>query len=178
VAENETLTVDGRTASRWRPLRERLASGEPPTDCFPEVEREFYRALKKACRQWVSRGVSLEGLLTAAAGSPEELEALVRRTRNQDHARHLLDVVRSQTFLSLEPLVSAWLSAVWDSVRDLLQLDLNGRGPGALFEGRIKAMLNRLARLIARTPSRIPKLPPRPKDPPDDLDGTLRRSIL
>jgi hypothetical protein len=125
------------------------------------------------------RGVTLERLLTTAIDSPNDLEALVRQTRHQHHASLLLDVVRGQTFLSLEQLVAAWLSAVWDLIRDLLQLDLNGHAHDSSFETRIRAMLDRLARLIARNPSRIPSRPRRSSDkPPDDLDDTLGRSIL
>src|SRR5207248_3543659 len=117
VAENETLTVDGRTASRWEPLRERISSGQSPSDCFADVEREFYFGLRRACRLMARRGVTLECLLTTALENPDALEALVRQTRCQDHASLLLDVVRCQVFLSLEQLVAAWLSAVWDSIR-------------------------------------------------------------
>ena len=179
MAENETLTVDGRTASRWTPLRERISSGQSPSDCFADVEREFYLGLRRACRLMAKRGVPLELLLTTAYESPADLEELVRHTRYQDHASLLLDVVRSQAFLSLEQLVAAWLSAVWDSIRDLLQLDLNGHAHDSSFDAKIRAMLERLARLIARKPSRIPNRPRRSGDkPPEDLDDTLGRSIL
>jgi hypothetical protein len=68
---------------------------------------------------------------------------------------------------------------VWDSIRDMLQLDLNGHGQDASFNARIGAMLDRLARRIARDPSRIPNRPRRSDhQPPNDLDDTLDRSIL
>lgn len=179
MAENETLTVDSRTASRWEPLRERISSGHSPSGCFADVEREFYTGLRRACHVMAKRGVTLECLLTTALENPDALEALVRQTCNQDHASHLLDVIRCQAFLSLEQLVAAWLSAVWDSIRDLLQLDLNGHAHDSSFDARIRAMVDRLARLIARNPSRIPNRPRRSDDrPPDDLDDTLGRSIL
>lgn len=180
VAENETLTVDGRTASRWEPTRQRISSGDSLSDCFLDVQQEFYLGLRRAHRLMAKRGVPLETLLTTAYERPEDLEALVRLTCCQDYARLLLDVVRGgQVFLSLEQLVAAWLSAVWDVIRDLLQLDLNGHADDAGFNARIQSMLNRLARLIARNPARIPNLPRRPDgQPPDDLDDTLKRSIL
>jgi hypothetical protein len=178
LAENETLTVDGRTASRWRPLREQIASGESPSGCFAEIERQFYLSLRSACRQMAKQGVTLECLLTTALDNPDELEPLIRQTRNQEHACLLLQVVRCQRFLSLEQLVFAWVLAVWDSIHDLLQLNLNGHALDASFEDKVRGMLNRLARLIARNPTRIPKLPPRPKNPPNNLDGTLGQSIL
>jgi hypothetical protein len=125
------------------------------------------------------RGVQLERLLITAYESPGDLEALVGQTRSQDYARLLLDVIRSQSFLSLEQLVAAWLSAVWDSIRDLLQLDLSGHALDSSFDIRVSAMMDRLACLIARNPSRIPPRPRRTGDqPPHDLDDTLGRSIL
>src|SRR5579859_3184147 len=95
VAENETLTVDGQTASRWTPLRERISSGQF-SDCFADVEREFYLGLRRACRIMTKRGVPLDVLLTTAYERPSDLEELVRHTRYQDYANVLLDVVRSQ----------------------------------------------------------------------------------
>jgi hypothetical protein len=179
VAENETLTVDRRTASRWEPLRQRIASGHSPSDCFADLEREFYLGLRRACRLMAKRGVTLECLLTTAFANSDALEALVQKTRYQDHANLLLIIVRCQAFLSLEQLVKAWLSAVWDSIHDLLQLDLSSHAHDSSFDDRIREMLDRLARLIARNPSRIPNRPRRSGDqPPDDLDDTLRRSIL
>ncbi len=179
MAENETLTVDGRTASRWRPLREQISSGRSPSECFSEVERQFYLALRSASGLWVKRGVSQELLLVTAFERPQDLEALVRQVCYQDHASLLLDVVRSQALISLEQLVAAWLGAVWDTVRDLLQLDLCGHTADAGFDARVRAMLQRLARLTARNPARIPNRPRRSIDqPPDDLDDTLGRSIL
>jgi len=123
-------------------------------------------------------GVTLESLLDAALHDSKELEALVRKTRDLDHVRLLLDVVSCQQFLSMERLVFAWVSALWGSVRDLLLLDIGDHSPDAAFDGRIQAMLNRLARLMARDPSRIPNQPPRPKNRPDDLDDRLGRSLL
>ncbi len=124
-------------------------------------------------------GVPLERLLTTAYENPNELEALVRQARYQEYARVLLDVVRCQLFLSLEQLIAAWLSALWDPIRDLLQLDLSCHAQDPSFEAKIRAMLHRLARLIARDPSRIPNRPRRSDElPPDDLDDTLGRSIL
>jgi hypothetical protein len=179
VAENETLTIDDRTASRWEPLRERISSGHSPSSCFADIEREFYQGLRRACRFMRRRGVTLECLLTTAFQNPDALEDLVRQTRCQEYAGLLLNVVRCQVFLSLEQLVAAWLSAVWDSIRDLLWLDLSGHAHDSSFDARIWTMLQRLARLIACDPSRIPKRPRRrDEQPPDDLDDTLRRSIL
>lgn len=179
MAENETLTIDGATASRWRPVRQRLSAGTPASDCFPDIERQFYRSLRSACRKWDRRGVTLEGLLTAALDRSADLEALVRQTGHQDHARVLLEVARSQPFLSLEGLVFAWLEAIWDSIRDQLCFDLAAGTPTAAFNACVRAMLCRLARLIAANPTRVPSRPRRsPTDEGDDLDDFLNRPLL
>lgn len=179
MAENETITIDGRTASRWRPVRDRISSGESLSDCFADIQDQFYQGLRRACRLMAKRGVPLDCLLTTALERPEDLETLVRQTRNEDYACLLLEVVRNQSFLSLEHLTPAWLSAVLDSVRDSLQLDLNGHSMDTAFNGKIDAMLDRMARLIAQNPSRIP---PRPRTaagrPSDDLGTTLGKSLL
>lgn len=179
MAENETLTIDGATASRWRPVRQRLWAGTPASDCFADIEREFYRGLRSACSIWVRRGVTLEGLLTAALDRSADLEALFILTGHQPYAGVLLEVARSQPFLSLEGLVLAWLGAVWDSIRDQLCLDLAAGSPTAAFAASLRAMLCRLARLIAANPNRVPPRPPRrPSDERDDLDDLLNRDLL
>jgi hypothetical protein len=178
VAENETLTVDGRTASRWTPLRDRILSGHHPSDCFVAIQEQFYQSLRRTRREIDARGVPFDRLLSTAYEAPCDLEALVRQTRYQDHAKLLLDVVRCQAFLSFKQLIAAWLSAVWDSVRDLLQIDLCDHTRDFTFEARIRSMVRRLARLMARNPSRIPGRPRRSDDDaPDDLDDLLGRSI-
>jgi hypothetical protein len=152
LAENETLTVGGSTASRWRGVQQRLSSGEAVSECFCDIEEQFYRGLRGASKQWARRGVTLEQMLTTAMDAPERLAELVRQVRNQDHARLLLDVVRRQRFLLLEELVAAWLRAVWESIRDQLQLDIADQADAPAVEERVRAMLRRLARLIARNP--------------------------
>lgn len=178
MAENETLTIDGRTASRWRPVQQLLSTGTPASDCYTEIERQFYLGLRSARRLWVERGVTLECLLTTALNRPAELEALVRRTQNQDHARVLLEVVRAGQFASLEQLVLAWLAAIWDSIRDQIRLDLAAGPPTAAFHASMRAMLSRLARLIDANPTRIPNLPRRTTDEGDDLNDFLNRPLL
>lgn len=179
MAENETLTIDSRSASRWTPLREQIVSGHSPSNCFADIEREFYRGLRRACELMSRRGVSLERLLTTAFESPSSLEELVGQIGFQIYAGLLLDVVRCQAFLSLEQLVAAWLWAVWDRIRDMIQLDLGGHADDNAFDAKIRGMVERLARLLAQHPSRIPKRPSRSDDqPPDNLDDTLGRSIL
>lgn len=180
MAENEILTLDGPTASRWSHIRQLLSSGTPARDCFRDIRQQFYLALRSARRQWAREGVTLEGLLTTALERPCDLEALVRQTRNQDFARVLLEVARSQAFLSLEQLVLAWLTTVWDSIRDQLLLDLAAGPPPTAFEADVRAMLGRLARQIANNPTRIPPLPPRRRgtDKGDDLDDLLNRPLL
>ena len=178
MAENETLQING-IASRWTPIRERVSSGRSPSDCFGDIEREFYRGLKQAGRSMAARGVPLKGLLSTALDRPNDLEALVKQTGCQEHASLLLDVVRCQTFVSTEQLLVAWLSAVWDSVRDLLQLDLCPNAHDPRFDASVRGMVDRIARLMARNPSRIPNRHKRVNDRRlDDLDDTLGRSIL
>jgi hypothetical protein len=147
-------------------------------DCFPNIQEQFYRTLRGARSHWNERGVSLERMLDTAMHRPDELERMVRQTGYQDAARWLLEVVRCQQFLSLEQLVRAWLTAVWDFVRGQIQLDICEQPPSAEFDARIRAMLDRLARLIAENPTRIPKRLPSPRDRPDDLDDTLGHSLL
>jgi hypothetical protein len=179
VAENESLSIDGSIASRCTLLRNQIASEVCPSKRLAKIEDQFYLILRRACRKMANKGVSLESLLGTAFENPESLENLVQQTHYQDIAKILLDVVRSQGFLSFEQLVAEWLSAVWDSVRDELRLDLINHICDNSFNTQIQKMLNRLTRLIARNPSRIPPKPRRSNDRSRSvLDDTLGTSIL
>jgi hypothetical protein len=178
LAENETLTVDRSTASRWSGVRQRIASGEPLRECLGDIEKQFYRSLRSEGKIWENRGVSLKHMLETALERPNELEALVWQVGNTDHARILLDIARHQGFLSLEPLLSAWLTRAWESIRTQLQLDIAYPIPDPDFEDGMSAMLDRLARLMAGNPSRVPSLPRRSEQQPGGLEKVLNRSLL
>jgi hypothetical protein len=81
MPENETLNPDKRTASRWRPLKDRLDHGESPNDIFPDLENEFDASLQKVWKQWRGRGVDPAALFDAAVNNPEVLHDLVRLPR-------------------------------------------------------------------------------------------------
>lgn len=47
MAENETLNSGGRAALRWKPIKARISSGQPPGDCFADIEKEFYLGFQR-----------------------------------------------------------------------------------------------------------------------------------
>ena len=169
MAENETLT---KTASRLRIVQCRLRAGTAVSECFLDIRRPFYLALRAAYGDWEKQGVTPEQLLITALQQPTELKALVRRTGHQQYARILLKVAESERFLGLEQLVGAWLQAVWDSVQDQLELDLRLDPTNDEFRRRVMTMLRSLAESISRRPNRIPNVP-RPT-----LDDELNRPFL
>ena len=129
-------------------------------------------------KYWKNRGVSLECMLETAMSRPDELEALVQQVGNEDYARLLFDITRYQKFMLLEQLLSTWLTRIWESIRERLQLDITNQNPGPDFEASINAMLARLVRLMARNPTRVPSLPPRPKQQAGDTERFMNRSLL
>ncbi len=176
MPENETLTSDPRTASRWRSLRERLDRGDLPIDLFPEIQREFHNCLRAVYRQWRARGVDPVRLFAAAVADREALLRLVQEARRHDYAQLLRDVAASERDADLGRVVRCWLDLAWDYARTQLQVDRHGGGRHGDFSERAGQMLDHLARGLVENPSRIPRRPSRAKPPV--LDELLGLDLL
>ena len=176
MPENETLNPDSRSANRWRPLRNRLDQGQLPSDLFPDIEDGLYASLRRVYKQWRDRGVDPAALFNAAVNDHAALHDLVRRSEFDSYVQLLEDVVASEPGSNLEELRRGWLDAVWNQVRDQLQLDRHEASRSASFADPVNQMLDRLHRLLTRNPSRIPSRPHRNK--PMDIDNILSRALL
>ncbi len=155
MPENETLIHDGRTVSRWRPLRERLDGGLEPTEAFPAIQNEFYAWLQtrlsdlklqpqNVWRQWKGRGVDPADLFAAALNAPNLLGELIRQARFDRNARLLRDVAAGLQDADMEGLIGAFLDAAWDSAHGQLQLDCREDTLSPEFMNRIQGMLGRI----------------------------------
>lgn len=171
MPENETLIPDAKTASRWRPLRERLDRGEELIDLFPEIEREFYGCVQAIFRQWRGYGVDPAEFFAAATNDREALHSLVQKVRHHDYARLLVDVVAAERGADLDRVIRCWIDAAWESARAQTQVDRHEASRRGDFAGRVDRMLGRLSRQIAKDPSQSPRRPPR--DKPLDIDDIL-----
>jgi hypothetical protein len=176
MPENETPISDPRTASRWRPLRERLDRGDLPIDLFPEIQREFYNCLRAVYRQWRACGVDPARLFAATVADREALHRLVHEARRHDYAQLLRDVVASERNADLGRVIRCWLDLAWDYARTQLQVDRHGEGRHGDFSGRVGRMLDHLACGLVEDPSRIPRRPSRAKPP--ILDELLGLDLL
>lgn len=176
MAENETLYQETGNASRWCPLRDRLAEGEALSAMLPDLEKDLYLALRRVWKGWKQRGVEPEQLLNAAVNDPLGLRELVKRTGNDDFAQLLKDCVAGESNPDREMVVRSFLNSFWDHVRDHLQLDCREDGVPASFLDGVDQILDRMTRGLLKNPSRIPPRPPR-KGPPPDIDDFLGQSL-
>jgi hypothetical protein len=176
MPENETLSPEARTASRWQPLRDRVAGGESPDQIFPDLQEQFYRSLRRVFKQWKARGVDPKQLLEAAVAGPAALNDLVARTRNDEFARSLQDAIAGEKDRNLEVVIRSFLDSVWEQVRSQLRLDCREDGVPDSFLGRVDQMLERLVRGLLKDPSRVPRRPPQ-KAPPRDIGEILQESL-
>jgi hypothetical protein len=177
MPENETLFPDARAASRWQPLRERMAKGESPNEIFPDFEEKFYAALRRVFKQWLKRGVDPKQMFEAAMDNDRSvLRDLMNRVWNDDYARLLQDATSGEESLNLEAVLRLFLNSVWDYVRDHLQIDCREGGVPDAFLKRVDQMLDRLIRGLLQNPSRVPRRP-RHNKPPPDIDDTLGESL-
>jgi hypothetical protein len=172
MPENETLSPDARTASRWQPLRDRVAGGESPDQIFPDLQEQFYRSLRRVFKQWKARGVDPKQLLEAAVTGPAALNDLVARARNDEFARLLQDAIAGEKNPNLEVVVRSFLDSVWEQVRGQLQVDCREDGVSDTFLSRVGQMLERLVMGLLKDPSRVPRRPPNKESPPD-IDDIL-----
>jgi hypothetical protein len=177
MPENETLFPDARTASRWQPLKDRLARGESPNQIFPELEKQFYLALRRVFKQWKSRGVDPKALIDAAQSDPATLPDLIKRTRNDGYAKLIQEATAGQPNADRKALIQSFLDSVWEHARSQMQIDrLKNGAPEELLRG-VQKMLDRLTSKLLKDPSRVPHRPRR-RDPPPDIDDMLSQSLL
>lgn len=177
MPENETLTRDSKTASRWQPICYRLDAGLSPAQVFPDIQDQFYACLGRVLRHWRESGVDLGQLIVAALNDPVSMAQLIRQTRFDDYARVLRDVALGLEVATTEGLIRAFLNAVWESVRDYLQLDFREDAQSFEFTDLVNGMLDRMANSLLLDPSRSPRRPPS-KEPRPDLDTQLGENLL
>jgi len=176
MPENETLFPDARTASRWQPLRDRIARGESPDAVFPDLQEQFHRALKRVFKLWKDRGVDPKDLFEAAQNDPAVLRDLIGQTWNDEFARLLQDATAGETSPDLEGVLRCFLDSVWEQIRGHLQIDCLDGGVPDSFLNRIDQMLERMIRSLLKNPSRPPRRPTNIKPPPD-IDDMLGESL-
>ena len=92
MPENETLTEDPRSASRWRPVRDKIERDESVASIFPDVEKNFYAMLRRVWERWKEHGVSANEMFEAARNDRSLLRELVNRVRNDDFSRLLTEI--------------------------------------------------------------------------------------
>lgn len=177
MPENETLVYDPRSASRWRPVGERIDGGQAPVDLFPDIQSQFYRSLQKVWRQWRERGVDAKQLFDAALNEPKALQDLIKKLSYDPNARLLQDVATGSQEENMEQLIRDFLNAAWGDVETQLGLDRHYEAQSLEFMGQVQRMLSRIARCLSNDPSRIPNRPSR-NEPPPDLDTQLGESLL
>ena len=177
MPEHEILYPGLRSASRWRPLKDRFARGESPDAIFPDIQDKFYKQLQQVFKRWNENGVNHSELFNAGPDAPAKLRELVNRIGNDGFAQLLLqNCTAGEPPRDLEAVIRSFLEAVWDADRDHLQIDRLEEGVPESFQNSIMQMLERLTRRLLKDPSRIPRRPPR-KKPPTDIDEILGRSL-
>jgi len=173
MPENETLFPDARTASRWQPLKERIAGGESPNEIFSDFEDNFYAALRRVFKQWAKRGVNPKQMFEAALNEDRSvLRDLVNQVWNHDYARLLQYATSGEKSLHLDTVLRLFLNSAWDRIRDLLQIDCREGGVSDAFLKRVDQMLDCLRRGLLKNPSRVPNYP-RQNKPRPDIDDAL-----
>ncbi len=177
MPENETLIYDARSATRWRPVAERMDGGQSPVELFPEIQDQFYTALQKVWKQWKERGVDPDELFQAALTNPEALRDFIKRMSFDLNARLLRDVAAGIEDSNMEVLIREFLQAAWDVVDGQLLLGIRDEDQSLEFNAQISRMLNRITKRLVDNPSRFPNRPSRNESPPD-LDTQLGQSLL
>lgn len=177
MAENETLLYDARSASRWRPIGERIDGGELLADLFPIIQDQFYASLQKVWKQWKNRGVDPEQLFQSALTSPQAMRDFIKQMSFDRDARLLQDVAASIQHPNKERLIFGFLEAAWDGVETQLQLNRRDEALSLEFVAQVQRMLSRIATSLLNNLSRFPNRPSR-NEPPPDLETRLGESLL
>lgn len=177
MPENETFLYYGRSASRWRPLAERMDGGHLPISIFPDIQDSFYRSCQRVWKQWKKHGIDPAQFFDAALNDPNSLPGLIKRAANDPNARLLRDAAAEVDSADREGLVRAFLKAAWESVANQLQLNRRNGANSPAFVEQIERMLTHIGDCLLKNPSRFPKRPSNGSRPPD-LETQLGESLL
>ncbi|MBS0262438.1 MAG: hypothetical protein JSS02_10850 [Planctomycetes bacterium] len=177
MPENESLFIDSKRASRWRPIADRLDLGEKAIEQFPEIERQFYTALKNTWDGWQRRGIDPRQLFHSALHEPSNFSELRKRATNDEFVLLLRDVVAVNLQTGdMNQLVADFLDAAWSEVSRQLQLNRRGECSPEL-NALVQFMLRRIGRSLGDDLARFPRRPNR-RNAPVDLDSQLGESLL
>lgn len=176
MPENETLMPDNRSASRWKPISDRIDNSHSPVDELPNIQSQFYAQLRGIWKKWKSRGVDPARLFEAVLTDQRAFHDLLRQTNNDPDARLLREVAVSLESADMETLICDFLAAAWESVEAQLHLGRHGESSSPEFQGEVQHMLDGLHRHLIVDQSRIP--PCRSKVPSPDLDARLGESLI
>ena len=177
MPENETLLYDARSASRWRPVGERMDGGQAPVELFPIIQDNFYTSCQKVWKQWKALGIDPGQLFAAALNDPKAMRDLIKQASNDRNAQLLRDVAAELQDADMEGLICGFLNAAWDDVEGQLQINRRENARSMEFICQVQRMLNRIVSGLTSNPSRFPNRPSL-NEPPLDLDTQLGESLL
>ena len=176
MPENETLSLDPRMGSRWIPMQQRIAKGESFEVFFRDFQEQFRLALKCVFKQWEVRGVNRKKMFEAALSDPSHFINLVKQTGHEEYARLLKDVSSNRVSSSSHKLTRSFLNAVFDRIRDIIQIDRYEDFEKNIFLNRADRWLDSLTSSLIEKSFRVPRRSSR--DASLGLEDLLNKSLL
>lgn len=172
MAENESLDLGNPGGQRWRHVHDAVKKQQSPEEVAHKVTRKLPQALRKAIKEFVEAGVTVEQLLENRR-DPKAMSQLVRKCQGHDYAHLLAETAAVESSADDRQFFTSFLNSVVERVSDRITHDVAGtsawpniagvRDFFARVQPFIASDVQRIASKLAADPNWSPTVKSKPK---------------
>ncbi len=171
MAENESLDLTDPGGQRWRHVLDAVKKRKTPAEIARQVELKLPKSLRKAFKEFLEKGVSLEQLL-ANRNDPKVLQKLARKCGSHEYANLFAETAAISVGKSDSQLLTSYFDGVVDRFVDQITHRVVGREWGSIPDVQamfrdvrriVRPDIQRLADNLAKNPEWSPTVKPRSK---------------
>jgi len=125
MAENESLDLGDPGGQRWRHVHDAVRKKQSPEEVAHKVTRKLPQALRKAFKEFIEAGVTVEQLLENRH-NPKAMAQLVRKCQGHDYAHLLAETAAVETNADDRQFFMSFATGVVERVFDQITQDVAG----------------------------------------------------
>lgn len=171
MAENESLDLTDPGGQRWRHVLDAVKKRKTPAEIARQIELKLPKSLRKAFKEFLENGVSLE-LLIASRNDLKTLQKLTRKCGSHEFAGLFAETAAISSEKSDSQLLTSYLNGIVDRFVDQIIHRVVGHEWASILDVQvlfrdvrriIKPDIHRLAESLAKNPACNPTVRSRSK---------------
>ena len=190
MAENESLDLGHPGGQRWLHVHDAVKKQQSAEDVAHKVTRKMPQALRKAFKEFIEAGVTVEQLLESRR-DPKAMARLVRQCQGHDYAHLLAETAAVESGGDDRQFLTSFMNGIVERVSDQITHDVIGtsawpdvagvRDFFARVESHIVSDVQRIATKLAADPNWLPTVKSKAKgetnNPTKELLGMSLRGM-